>query len=439
MKLNGTMEINGKGHLVVGGCDTADLAEEFGTPLYIMDEAHIRDICKQYKETFIDPYPGNEVLYAGKAFLTLAMVRVIIQEGLGLEVGSGGELFTALQAGFDPARICFTGNNKSRAEIEAAVRAGVRRVILDNPNELDTLEAVCGELGQTIAVVPRITPNIEAHTHEYIQTGKLDSKFGQAILTGRAMELIQKIAQKKHVVLKGVHCHIGSQIFEIEAFRKSAQIMMSFVREIKEKTGIELEELDLGGGFGIYYSEGDDPQPIDGFAKAIMETVRQEAEKQGLTMLRVTVEPGRSVVGTGGSTLYTVGDVKVIPEVRTYVAIDGGMTDNPRYALYQARYEVALANRMNDPLTITAAIAGKCCESGDMIARDVRLPEAAPGDLLIVPSTGAYNYSMSSNYNRLPKPAVVLVNGGKADVIVKRETLDDIIRNDVIPERLKRG
>jgi diaminopimelate decarboxylase len=375
-------------------------------------------------------------MYAGKAFLTMAMARVIAQEGLGLEVGSGGELHTALQAGFDPERICFTGNNKSRSEIEAAARAGVRRVMLDNPSELDTLDAVCGELGKTAPVIPRINPNVEAHTHEYIQTGKLDSKFGQAIATGQAMNLIQRVMQKKHVILKGIQCHIGSQIFEIEAFRKSAQIMMSFIKEVKEKTGAVLEELDLGGGFGIYYTEGDDPQPIGRFAAVIMETVRQEASAQGLLTPKVTVEPGRSIVGAAGSTLYTVGDVKVIPDVRTYVAIDGGMGDNPRFALYQAKYEAALANRMNDPLVMTAAVAGKCCESGDIVTRDVRLPQAVPGDLLIVSSTGAYNYSMSSNYNRLPRPAVVLVNGGKADVVVKRETLDDVIRNDVIPGRL---
>ncbi|MDR1206511.1 MAG: diaminopimelate decarboxylase [Peptococcaceae bacterium] len=437
MRLHGTMAINGKGHLTVGGCDTVDLAENFGTPLYIMDEAYIREVCGQYRETYIEPYPGNEVLYAAKAFLTMAMVRVVAQEGLGLDVVSGGELYTALQAGFDPARICFHGNNKSREEIYAGVRANVGRIMVDNPAELDTLESVCAELGQTVSAVPRITPNVAAHTHEYVQTGQLDSKFGQAIATGQAMDLIQKIIQSKHVRLKGVHCHIGSQIFEIEAFRLAVQNMVAFVSEVREKTGVALEELNLGGGFGIYYTEGDDPQPIQSFARSIMDAVRQETGKYGLPVPRVVIEPGRSIVGAAGITLYRVGDVKVIPDVRVYVAVDGGMTDNPRYALYQAKYEAALANRMNDPLTVTASIAGKCCESGDMVARDVQLPGVAPGDLLTVFSTGAYNYSMSSNYNRLPKPAVVLVNGGKADIIVKRETPEDIIRNDVVPDRLR--
>jgi diaminopimelate decarboxylase len=430
------MKINEKGRLTVGGCDTADLAERFGTPLYIMDEAHIREICGQFRENFVKPYPGNEVMYASKAFLTLAMVRIVAREGLGLDVVSGGELYTALKAGFDPARICFHGNNKSRDEITAAVKAGVGHVMLDNPVELDTLDEVCAAAGKTAGVILRVTPDIEAHTHEYLQTGKLDSKFGQPIATGQAMDLIHKILGKKHVIFQGIHCHIGSQIFNIESFRQASVIMVSFLKEIKEKTGAEPEILNLGGGFGIYYTEGDDPQPVQSFARIIMDTIRQETGRQGLAMPRVFIEPGRSVVGAAGCTLYTVGDVKVIPGARSYVAVDGGMGDNPRFALYQAKYEAALANRMKDPPVMTVSVAGKCCESGDMIVRDVRLPAAVPGDLLVVSGTGAYNYSMSSNYNRLPKPAAVLVNQGEADIIVRRETLDDVIRNDVIPKRL---
>jgi diaminopimelate decarboxylase len=431
------MSINEQSHLTVGGCDTADLARDYGTPLYIMDEAHIRDICRQFRESFIQPYPGNSVFYASKAFLTLAMARIIKQEGLGLDVVSGGELYTALKAGFDPEQICFHGNNKSKAELYSAVGANVGRFMLDNLREMDQLDQICAELGKTVCVIPRITPDIEAHTHEYVQTGKIDSKFGQAIATGQAMAFIQDILRRPRLILKGVHCHIGSQIFEIEAFRQSVKIMAAFLKDVQDKTGLALEELNLGGGFGIYYAEGDDPPPISYFSGAIMEAFKQETAVHGLGMIKLALEPGRSIVGTAGSTLYTVGDVKIIPGVRTYVTVDGGMTDNPRFALYQARYEAALANRMKDPPAIIASIAGKCCESGDMIARDISLPETAPGDLLIVFGTGAYNYSMSSNYNRLPKPAVALVHQGRADIIVKRETWDDIIRNDVMPDRLK--
>jgi diaminopimelate decarboxylase len=377
------------------------------------------------------------VLYAGKAFLTLAMARIIDQEGLGLDVVSGGELYTALKAGFDPEQICFHGNNKSKEEIYSAVSANVGRFMVDNPREINQLDQICAELGKTVCVIPRITPDIEAHTHEYIQTGKIDSKFGQAIATGQAMAFIQEILQRPRLILKGVHCHIGSQIFEVEAFRQSVRIMTAFLKSIQETTGLVLEELNLGGGFGIYYAAGDDPPLIPYVSAAIMETFKQETAVYGLEGIKLTVEPGRSIVGTAGSTLYTVGDVKIIPGVRTYVTVDGGMTDNPRFALYQARYEAALANRMKDPPAIIASVAGKCCESGDMIARDILLPEAVPGDLLIVSGTGAYNYSMSSHYNRLPKPAVALVRQGRADIIVKRETWDDIIRNDVLPDRLK--
>ena len=437
MKLHGTMEINKLGHLVIGGCDAVDLAKNYGTPLYVMDEQHLRDICRDYYRSFPGTYPNSEVIYASKAFMNTAMARIIDEEKLGLDVVSGGELFTALKAGFPSERIYFHGNNKSTEEIELGVRSKIGRFVVDNFTEIEALNKIAAENGNRVKVLLRIQPGIEAHTHEYIQTGQIDSKFGMAIATGQAMEIVKKACNSEMLELKGIHCHIGSQIFEIDSFRHTAEVMMGFVKQVKDETGISLAELNLGGGFGIYYKEGDTPAPISKFAEVIMKIIEEKAQMYELNPPKIIVEPGRSIVGTAGTTLYKIGSVKHIPGIRTYVAVDGGMADNPRPALYQAKYEAMLVNKAGQKDEEIVSVTGKCCESGDMLIWDIPLPKVETGDILAVSSTGAYNYSMSSNYNRLPRPAVVLVNDGKADIIVVRETYDDLLRNDLVPLRLR--
>lgn len=437
MKLHGTMTINEQGHLSIGGCDAVELAREFGTPLYVMDEEHLRAICREYYQSFVTKYPRNEVIYASKAFLTKAMARIIAQEKLGLDVVSGGELYTALEAGFPAEHIYFHGNNKSPEELSLALDSKIGRIIVDNLYELELLEGLCREKGVKAKILLRLQPGIEAHTHEYIQTGQIDSKFGMAIATGQAMEIVQRALAFDHVALKGLHCHIGSQIFEIASFKHAAEVMMDFLKRVQEETCRELSELNLGGGIGIYYAEDDTPAPIQEFAETIMNTVTEKANALQLKVPKIIIEPGRSIVGTVGTTLYTVGSIKNIPGIRTYVAVDGGMADNPRPALYQAKYEAALANKMQEAPTEVVSITGKCCESGDMLIWDIELPPVESGDILAVSCTGAYNYSMSSNYNRLPRPAVVLVRDGNADLIVARETYADLVRNDLVPARLK--
>lgn len=438
MKLHGTMQVNDKGHLVIGGCDTVVLAKEFGTPLYIMDEDLIRGNCRKYFEAFTGSYPDSEVIYASKAFLTMAMCSLVESEGLGLDVVSGGELYTALKAGFPAKRIYFHGNNKSDDELKMAVESGVGRIVVDNCGELERLENVCAELRTKTDIMIRITPGIEAHTHEYIQTGQIDSKFGLVMSNGQAMEGIKEAFTKEHLSLNGLHCHIGSQIFELESYQHAAEVMMDFLQSVYEETGQYLQELNVGGGFGIYYAAGDKPANIKTFATLVIETVKRKAAELGHPVPKIIVEPGRSIVGTAGTTLYTIGSVKNIPGVRKYVAVDGGMTDNPRPALYQSRYEAIVANKTEGPAE-EVSIAGKCCESGDMLIWDLHIPAVETGDILAVSCTGAYNYTMSSNYNRLPRPAVVFVSGGKADLVVKRETYEDLLRNDVVPDRMKKN
>lgn len=435
MRLNGTMNINKKGHLAIGGCDTIDLAHSFGTPLYVMDETYFRQNCRDYYHAFVRKY-NAEVIYASKTLCTMAICRIVEQEGLGLDVVSGGEIYTAMKAKFPMERVYFHGNNKSPQELELALEARVGRIMVDNLYELELLNAIAGEMNVKADVILRITPGIEAHTHEYIKTGQIDSKFGLAIETGQAMEAAERCLAAPHVQLKGFHCHIGSQIFELASYSHAAEVMMDFVHLVKQQTGFVAEELDLGGGLGIYYFDGDQPQSVQDYADSMMAALSSRAAQYGLPVPRVIVEPGRSISGPAGTTLYTVGSVKAIPGIRKYAAVDGGMGDNPRPALYQSKYEAAVANRMLQENTEQVSIAGKCCESGDMLVWDIELPALQSGDILAVPATGAYNYSMSMNYNRLPRPAMVLVNEGKADLILERETYSDLIRNDVIPERL---
>ena len=437
MRLHGTQLVNEQGHLEIGGCDTVELAKKFGTPLYIMDEAHIRDICQQYQGSFVKGMENAEVIYASKAFSTLAMCRIIDEEGLGLDVVSGGELYTALQANFPAARIYFHGNNKSREELTMAINAGVGRIVVDNFHEMSILNELAEDLNQRVNILLRVTPGIEAHTHEYIRTGQIDSKFGFTLSDGTADRALDLALSCPFLVVEGIHAHIGSQIFELDSFRHEVQIMIGYMSDIHVRIGYLLQELNLGGGFGIYYASGDEPAQITDYAKTVQAALEDACRDQKFPRPKIIIEPGRSIVGTAGTTLYTVGSIKEIPEIRKYIAVDGGMTDNPRLALYQARYEAVLANRASEETVESVSVTGKCCESGDMLILDIDLPKAISGDLLAVSCTGAYNYSMSSNYNRLTRPGVVLVARGHADVIVRRETHSDLLRNDVLPARLK--
>lgn len=433
MELQGTMKVNTEGRLEIGGCDTVELVKQFGTPLYVMDEALIRSNCRKYTEAFRKYYPKSQVIYASKVFSTMAMCKLIEEENLGLDVVSGGELYTALKAGFPASCIYFHGNNKSKEELMMALHAGIQCIIVDNFCELDLLNELSQEHKIKTRILIRVSPGIDAHTHSYIKTGMIDSKFGLGIMNDQALMAIEKALAMEYIELKGIHCHIGSQIFDLQSYVEAAHIMMQFIKKIKDQTGYEVEELNLGGGLGIYYTDEDAPQSIEELVSVMTQAVCTAAKKYDLVWPKLIVEPGRSIVGEAGITLYTIGSVKAIPGIRKYVAVDGGMTDNPRPALYQARYEAALANKMNVPPEEIVSIAGKCCETGDMLIWDIELPRIFPGDILVVSATGAYNYSMASHYNRNCKPAVVFVKAGKASLIVRRETYDDLIRNDMCP------
>lgn len=435
MHLTGTMNINTEGHLEIGGVDTLDLAKEFGTPLWVLDEQGFRQNCRKFREAFAK-LGDSMVIYASKTLSTLSVYRMVEEEGLGLDVVSGGELYTAMKAGFPMDRVYFHGNNKSREEIEMALKMGVSRIVVDNFYELQLLNSICLKEKKQQDIMLRITPGVEAHTHEYIQTGQIDSKFGFTLSDGQAMEGVKAAIDSEGLNLIGLHCHIGSQIFEMESFRHATAIMMGFLGEVKEALAHEFDELDLGGGFGIHYYHGDEPRDPSEWAEAVMLTVKEKAEKLGIKTPKVIVEPGRAVAGPAGITLYTIGSFKEVKGIRKYVAVDGGMTDNPRPALYDAKYLAILANKADQGPAETVSIAGKCCESGDMLIWDAQLPRVESGDILAVFATGAYTYSMSSNYNRLLKPAMVLVNEGSADLIIKRESYEDLIRNDIMLERL---
>lgn len=436
MRLPGTMRVNDRGHLEIGGCDLVELAREYGTPLYIVDEWLIRSQCRKYLTAFEHHYPNGEVIYAGKALLTSAIVRMIDQEGLSLDVVSGGELHTAIKSGFPAERIYFHGNNKSASEIREGVEYGVHRFIVDSHQELELLSKVAQEFGKTVGIYLRITPGVEAHTHTYIRTGQRDSKFGFDITDGVAMAATRQALLMPNLSLKGFHCHIGSQIFDVESFRAATQVMFEFIASVRDLTGFAAHELDLGGGMGIRYTPSDSPVEPEDFIRTLGEAVRTEVSRYNLPEPKVLIEPGRSIVGEAGTTLHMVGSIKDVPGIRTYVAVDGGMYENPRVALYQAEYTAIIANKAQSKPDKTVSVAGKCCESGDMLIWDLDVPALEPGDLLAVLSTGAYNYSMASNYNRMPRPAMVLVRDGQADLIVRRETYEDIAAFDVVPDRL---
>ena len=432
MFVSENLSVNEKNHLVIGKNDTVELAKRFGTPLYVIDEDMIRKNCRIYKNAMEAHYDGKGlVLYANKALCTLYTCRVVMEEGLGLDVVSGGELYTAIKAGFPMEKICFHGNNKTADELEMAVENNVGHVVVDNIYELEELNKIAGTHGKIQKIMFRIKPGIDAHTHSFIRTGQIDSKFGVALENGEAFEIIKEAMALPNVKVTGVHCHIGSQIFDIEPFEKAAEVMMNFIGDLKDKLGLEIDELNLGGGFGIMYTENDDPIEYDKYIESVSEVVKATAKKRGVKLPYIYMEPGRSIVASAGITLYTVGGVKDIKNVRKYVSVDGGMTDNPRYILYQSEYSAVAANHAGDKPVEKITLAGKCCESGDLLAKDIMMSKVEVGDIIAVLATGAYNYSMASNYNRIPKPAIVAVSDGEAKIAVKRQTYDDLIMQDI--------
>lgn len=437
-----TLKINAKGHLEIGGADCVDLVQQFGTPLYVFDEAYIRRMMRVFRDTLLNNYGKNgRVLYASKAFSCKAIYRIADEENIGIDVVSGGELYTALQAGFPAERIYMHGNNKLDYEIGEALDAKIGCIVADAYSEIDKINAEAKKRGMTQNILIRINPGVEAHTHAFVQTATTDSKFGFSIADGTAEMVTAYAMSQSNVHLQGFHCHIGSQIFEKQSFVLAVEKCMLFAAQMHEKLSFELKTLNIGGGFGIWYTDEDRKIQPEGYAdylEALIQTVKDKAKEYSMELPYLLLEPGRSIVGEAGITLYTVGAIKDIPNVKKYVAVDGGMFDNPRYALYQSKYTPVLANRANEEETELVTIAGKCCESGDLIAVNVTLPPAKTGDVLAVLSTGAYNYSMAMNYNRNKIPPCVLVNEGKAEYIVRPQTYEDLTRNDIIPDRLKK-
>lgn len=425
------LSINKEGHLSISGCDTVELAQRYGTPLYVVSEDEIRRVCKSYVASFQEFYGNNgKPIYASKAFCCKEMCRIVTSEGLDVEVVSGGELYTALEAGVPAEHIHFQGNNKSYAELEFAVSQGVGDIVVDSFSELAKLEKIAETQGKVARVSLRIKPGIDAHTHEFIRTGQIDSKFGIDLASGEAITVAKKALEFGSVKLIGLHCHIGSQIMETAPFVHAAEIMLELFWQV-EQLGYKLEHLNLGGGFGIHYTENDGFIPYHEYMRAVSAKIHEKCRELGIHSPQIYIEPGRSVVGEAGITLYTVGTIKEIPNVRNYVAIDGGMFENPRYALYQSDYTCILANKAAQPANYIATIAGKCCESGDLIQEHTAIQLPEEGDILAVLSTGAYNYSMASNYNRNLKPACVMVRNGESRVVIQAETYADLVRNDL--------
>lgn len=429
-----TTKVNENGNIEIGGCDLTELANKYGTPLYVFDEATIRSITTSYKDAFKD-FPNMNMMFASKAFMTKAMCKIMQQEGFGLDLCSAGEIYTAFTSGFNMNKTLFNGNNKSYDELNYALQCGVGTISVDNFLELALLDSCAKANEKTVRILLRITPGIECHTHEYIQTGHLDSKFGFDLTQlDEAVELIKD--EYHNLNLVGLHAHIGSQIFEKQVYFDEVDVIFKELQRIKEKFGIELKEINLGGGLGIKYTEEDAPVSIYEIAEVIVNSVKEHAEKYGINNPVLFIEPGRSVVGTSGVTLYTAGSSKKVPNGRTYRAVDGGMADNARPSLYQAKYTVDIANKPNEEKNQKVTIAGRFCESGDILAKDVMLPEIEEGDVVCFYTTGAYGYSMSGNYNRVLKPAAVLVNNGKSDIIINRQTFEQLCESDVVPERL---
>lgn len=431
MRLFGTMQ-NIDGELSIGGIKATELAKKHGTPLYVMDQAHIEDNMQKYKENFKSDKFNAEVIYASKAFLTVAMAQLVTKNDLSMDVVSGGELYTAKHAEMDMSRIFFHGNNKTANEIKMALEFGVGTIIVDNINEAKLLDSLCNEMDQTVNTMFRVNPGIDAHTHEYIQTSHYSSKFGESIFGENVKETIKVMMNSQKINLLGFHCHIGSQIFDEKPFFKAVEVMLEFAKKMEEEVGFKSTALNLGGGFGIYYVDGDDAIDFGTVSARMIKDIEDCLDRLEMNLDRVMIEPGRSIVANAGTTLYNVGGTKTTYSGKKYIFVDGGMTDNIRPALYQAEYEGAIANRLNDEDKEEFTVAGKCCESGDVIIRDFPFTKnTQKDDILAVASTGAYGYTMSSNYNRIGRPEIIFVKDGESKTIVKRETYDDLIRNDI--------
>lgn len=430
-----TTKINDAGNLEIGGCDLVKLAEKYGTPLYVLDEATIRKICRDYKDAF-KGYPKVNMMYASKALCSSATSALIASEGFGFDVVSSGEIFTVYKSGANMSKVLFNGNNKSYDELSLAIELGVGRISVDNFFELSLLNEIAKSHKKIVNILLRITPGIECHTHEYIQTGHLDSKFGFDLTQiDDAVELI--VNDYTNLKLHGLHAHIGSQIFEKSIYGDEIEILVKEIARLDEKFGLKLDEINIGGGLGVKYVEADYPPSTYEVAEIVIKRLYECIEKYKIDAPALFIEPGRSIISTSGVTLYTLGSSKQVPKGKTYFAVDGGMADNARPSMYQAEYDAQIANKPDYELAQTVTVAGRFCESGDILIKNIKLPEIEEGDILCVYNTGAYNYSMASNYNRVQKPAMVLVNNSQSDIIIKRESLEDLIVHDIIPDRLK--
>lgn len=423
--------VNENGSLTVAGVDTVELARKHGTPLMVLDESKIRNTVRIYKNAMQRYFgEGSMPLFASKALSYKGIYKIMAEEGIGSDAVSSGEIFTANAAGFDVSKMVFHGNNKTDADIEYAIGLGIGRFVVDGEEELEAINEIAGKHGVKQKIEIRITPGIDPHTHKAIVTGSVDSKFGNAIVTGQAESITKKALSLENVELMGFHCHIGSQIFEAEPFIEAARTMIAFTADMKNKTGFMAREINLGGGFGVRYVKEHPYFDYEQAIKTIAEEMKKIAEQNGISLPNIFMEPGRSIVADAGLTLYTVGSVKRIPGIKNYVSVDGGMPDNPRYALYQSQYEIVVANKANEKADFICSVAGRCCESGDLIAENIKLQRAEKGDILAVLVTGAYNYSMASNYNRLPRPEVLMIKDGKPYVAIRRESFEDLIRNE---------
>lgn len=430
-----TTKINDAGNLEIGGCDLVKLAEKYGTPLYVLDEATIRKICRDYKDAF-KGYPKVNMMYASKALCSSATSALIASEGFGFDVVSSGEIFTVYKSGANMSKVLFNGNNKSYDELSLAIELGVGRISVDNFFELSLLNEIAKSHKKIVNILLRITPGIECHTHEYIQTGHLDSKFGFDLTQiDDAVELI--VNDYTNLKLHGLHAHIGSQIFEKSIYGDEIEILVKEIARLDGKFGLKLDEINIGGGLGVKYVEADYPPSTYEVAEIVIKRLYECIEKYKIDAPALFIEPGRSIISTSGVTLYTLGSSKQVPKGKTYFAVDGGMVDNARPSMYQAEYDAQIANKPDYELAQTVTVAGRFCESGDILIKNIKLPEIEEGDILCVYNTGAYNYSMASNYNRVQKPAMVLVNNSQSDIIIKRESLEDLIAHDIIPDRLK--
>lgn len=435
MKLFGTSKINENGNLEIGGVDTLQLAKEYKTPLYVMDQELIETTIDKMKDAFQSQRFDTQIAYAGKAFLTMGMIKLVDSKGLDLDVVSGGEMYTAYKAGFPMNRVHLHGNNKTVEELEMAVDFGIKEIVIDNEDEIEKLEKICREKSKKQAVLVRIDPGIEAHTHHYIKTSGLTSKFGISLFQDNLFDIIKKLNDSEWIEFKGFHTHIGSQIFQSAFFIFALDEIFKYLDKLKKELGIIVHTVNMGGGFGVYYAKGDDPKPIEEVLSEIITYTEAMEIKYQIGFKELCIEPGRSIVGNAGTTLYEVGGIKETVGGKTYVFIDGGMSDNIRTALYEAEYEAGVVNKLEDNDVREITLAGKLCESGDIIIEKGQLPKSTEiGDIVAVTTTGAYCYTMSSNYNRMAKPAVVFVKDGKTKVAVKRESFEDLIRNDEIFE-----